>query len=129
MRFLSACLSSLFKSFWTAAESSGISDTPHKVVSSINLPSSHCLLIQIINEDIEQDWMQYCPGLHCYLLASNQILCHLSLGLNIPPVPMHLIVCSSKPTLDHLDSEDLMAESVESLSEIQADNIHYSPIT
>lgn len=127
MKFLSAHLSSLLKSFWKAAEFSGISDTPHKFVSSMDLlgytaPSSRSLMKKLnrIGCSIE-------PSLHCYLMASNQTL-YLIQYLNIHPVSIHLIVCSTKPVLYPLCLWESFADSVKSLTGVQVDNIHHSPL-
>lgn len=128
MKFLSAHLSSLLKTFWMAAEFSSISDTPHKFVSSMDLlgytaPSSRSLMKKLNRTGCSIE-----PSLHCYLMASNQTLYHLSLGLNIHPVSIQLIVCSSKPILYHLCLWGSSADSVKSLTGVQGDNLYHSSL-
>lgn len=51
------------KTLWISAQPSGVSATPPSFLSSANLLIVSLPIFQIINEDVEQDWMQCWPSL------------------------------------------------------------------
>ncbi|PKU43429.1 hypothetical protein llap_6262 [Limosa lapponica baueri] len=62
IKFLSAQLSSLYRSRNMVAQPSGVSATPPSFVSSANLLRVHSVpSSQVIDEYVEQDWTQYGP--------------------------------------------------------------------
>ncbi|KAK4816399.1 hypothetical protein QYF61_016716 [Mycteria americana] len=123
MRFLTDHFSSLSRFLGMAVQTSAVSTTAPCSMSSANLLRVHCLIIQIINEDVKQDWTHYWPPAR--LCTTDH---HPVNGLAIQPVlsPPHCLLI--QPILYQLLYKDLMGDSVKGLPEVQVDSIHCSSL-
>ncbi|KAK4824875.1 hypothetical protein QYF61_021082 [Mycteria americana] len=90
-----------------------------------------CSIIQIINEDVEQDWMQYRPlgyTASYWPSARLQATDHHPLGPVIQTVSNPPRCLLSQPIHQQLLCGDLMGNSVKILTEVEVGNIHCSPL-
>ena len=98
IRFVSAQLSGLSRSRWMAAQPSGVSANSSQfcVISKL-VEGTLCPFIQVIDEEVEQDWAKYWalenpaswrPPTTFYATDDNPLSSAIQPVLNLPPHPL-----------------------------------------